>query len=185
MLKRLLLVGMLCIPVAAWAFFKPMRIVAPELTGLSCFGNICTDDVSRHQEADALYDEALRFVGSSVGSIEKKPRVIFCSSETCFQSFGLGKRSAATIGTFGIVISPRAWKPYYVRHEMIHHLQNEKLGMIKAWREPKWFMEGMAYSLSEDPRPKLSEPFEQYRSQFESWYTQVGKERLWAEARKL
>ncbi|MDD2768612.1 MAG: hypothetical protein PHT19_07745, partial [Methylococcus sp.] len=105
--------------------------------------------------------------------------------EACFQSFGLGKRSAATIGTFGIVISPRAWKPHYVRHEMIHHLQNEKLGMIQVWRMPEWFIEGMAYALSEDPRSTLSEPFDQYRSQFNRWHEQVGHARLWIEARHL
>lgn len=186
MLKRLLLIGVLCTPVAAWAFFKPVRVVAPELTGLSCNSDtLCTDDASLFQEAATLYNEALHFVESSVGSINNKPRIIFCSSDACFQKFGLGKRSGATVGTFGIVISPRAWKPYYVRHEMIHHLQNEKLGMINALREPKWFMEGMAYSLSEDPRPNLSEPFEQYRSQFNNWYRLVGKERLWTEARNL
>lgn len=186
MLKRLLLIGMLCIPVAAWVLVKPVRVIAPKLAGLSCINDtLCTDEVSRFEEAAKLYDEALHFVGSSVDSIESKPHVIFCNSDPCFQSFGLGKRSGATIGTFGIVISPRGWKPYYVRHEMIHHLQNEKLGMIKAWREPQWFMEGMAYSLSEDPRQKLSEPFEQYRSQFEVWYRQVGKDRLWTEARNL
>lgn len=186
MLKRLLLIGVLCIPVAAWAFIKPMRVVAPELVGLSCISKfICTDDKSRYGQTIALYDDALHFVDSTVGSIKNPPRVIFCSSETCFQSFGLGKRSAATIGTFGIVISPRAWKPYYVRHEMIHHLQDERLGMIKAWRDPKWFIEGMAYALSEDPRPKLSAPFEQYRSKFKIWYQQVGKNRLWAEAKNL
>jgi len=172
MLIRLLLISVLCVPVAAWAFFKPVRIVAPELAGLSCInGTICTDDTSRYQEAAGLYDKALQFVDSSVGVIETPPRVIFCSSDSCFQSFGLGKRSAATIGTSGIVISPRAWKPYYVRHEMIHHLQS--------------LSEGMAYSLSEDPRPKLSEPLERYRSQFEQWYKHVGKRRLWAEADKL
>jgi len=186
MLKRLLLIALLCTPVAAWAFFKPVRIVAPELAGVSCIGDsLCTDDVSRYEQASKLYDEALSFVGASIGSIEDKPRVIFCSSDACFQSFGLGKRSAATIGTFGIVISPRAWKPYYVRHEMIHHLQNEKLGVFGAWNDPQWFIEGMAYSLSEDPRPKLSEPFEHYRSQFDHWYRQTGKDRLWEEARKL
>ncbi|MFA6051723.1 MAG: hypothetical protein WCW33_06615 [Candidatus Babeliales bacterium] len=186
MLKRLSLIGMLCIPVAAWAFVKPVRVVAPALAGLSCINDtLCTDDVSRFEEAAKLYDEALHFVESSVNSIENKPRVIFCSTDACFQSFGFRKQAGANIGIFGIVISPRAWKPYYVRHEIIHHLQNEKLGMIKAWREPQWFMEGMAYSLSEDPRQKLSEPFEQYRSKFEVWYKQVGKERLWTEARNL
>ncbi len=186
MLKRLLVIGMLCIPVAAWAFVKPVRVVAPELAGLSCVNDtLCTDEVSRFGEAAALYDEALHIVNSSVDSIEHKPRVVFCGSDACFQSFGLGKRSGATIGTYGIVISPRAWKPYYVRHEMIHHLQNEKLGVITAWRKPQWFVEGMAYFLSEDPRQKLSEPFEQYRAQFEGWYRAVGKERLWAEAGNL
>lgn len=186
MLKRLLLIGILCSPVAAWAFFKPVRVVAPELAEITCIDDtLCTDDASRYREIALLYDEALHFVDSSVGLIENKPRVIFCGSEACFQSFGLGKRSAATMGTFGIVISPRAWKPHYVRHEMIHHLQYEKLGMIEALREPEWFMEGMAYSLSEDPRPKLSERFEQYRAQFEHWYQQVGKDELWEEARNL
>ncbi|MDD4913066.1 MAG: hypothetical protein PHP57_12290 [Sideroxydans sp.] len=185
-MKRFLLIAVLLIPVAAWAFIKPVRVVAPELVGISCGSEfVCTDDASRYQEAAALYDEALHFIGSAVGSIEKPPRVIFCSTDECFQSFGLGKRSAATIGTFGIVISPRAWKPFYVRHEMIHHLQNKRLGMIKMWRAPQWFVEGMAYSLSEDPRPKLSEPFEHYRSQFKDWYTQVGKELLWTKASNL
>ena len=43
----------------------------------------------------------------------------------------------------------------------------------------------MAYPLSRDPRPKLSEPWGRYRAQFEKWYQSVGKERLWEEARKL
>lgn len=186
MLKRLLFIAVLSIPVAAWAFIKPVRIVAPELAGFSCVGDyICTDDVLRSQEAATLYNEALHFVASSVGPIETKPRVTFCSTDACFRSFGLEKPSALTIGTFGIVISPRAWKPHYVRHEMIHHLQAEKLGIIKVWLGPKWLIEGMAYALSEDPRPKLSEPFEQYRSQFAQWYRQVGKEGLWTEARNF
>lgn len=186
MLKRLLLIGMLCIPVAAWAFIKPVRVVAPELTGLSCMNDIlCTDDISRYQEASKLYDEALNFVDASISPIKNKPRVVFCNTDTCFQSFGFKKQAGATIGSFGIVISPRAWKPYYVRHEMIHHLQNEKLGMVKTWSNPQWFTEGMAYALSDDPRQKLSEPFERYRSQFADWYQRVGKDRLWAEARNL
>ena len=186
MLKRLIILLVLCTPVATWAFIKPIRVIAPELAGLTCIKHtLCTDDVTRSQDASRLYDEALHFVDSTVGTIEHKPRVIFCSSKACFQSFGLGQRSAATIGTFGIVISPRAWKHFYVRHEMIHHLENEKLGLYQAWREPKWFMEGMAYSLSGDPRPQLSEPYELYRSQFEYWYKQVGKKRLWSEAREL
>lgn len=186
MLKRLLLIIMLCVPAAAWAFFKPVRIVAPELAGLSCLDDtLCIDDLSRTEEAVKLYDEALQFVDASVGAIENKPRVIFCSSDACSESFSLGRRAGMTIGTFGIVINSRGWQPFYVRHEMIHHLQNEQLGIFTAWSKPKWFFEGMAYSLSEDPRSKLSEPFEAYRSRFERWYASIGKERIWSEAGNL
>ena len=110
---------------------------------------------------------------------------MFCASEGCYQSFGFKNASAESIGRFCIVVSPRAWKPYYIRHEMIHRLQAQQLGLFTMWREPQWFIEGIAYSLSEDPRPMIAEPFQQYRSQFETWYREVGKERLWAEARKL
>jgi hypothetical protein len=69
---------------------------------------------------------------------------------------------------------------------MIHHLQKERLGNLKGWLvTPNWFIEGMAYFLSEDPRPTLAEPWQQYRFQFDAWYKQVGKEHLWAEAGKL
>lgn len=174
-------------PIAAWAFLKPIRVLAPEWNGVSCIGDIiCTDDPSRYAAASDLYERARRFVEASVGPIERKPRVVFCATEGCFQSFGLGRRSAATIGTVAIVISPRAWQPHYVRHEMLHHVQNERLGSLRAWiATPEWFIEGMAYSRSEDPRPVLSEPWQRDRARFEAWFRQVGRDRLWEAAAKL
>jgi hypothetical protein len=187
MMKRVLLFALLVLPIAVWVFFKPVRVIAPEWAGVSCVTeDICVDDPARLAQASRLYRNAIQFVDASIGETRHKPRVIFCATETCFQSFGLGKRSAATIGTFGIVVSPRAWEPYYVLHEMIHHLQKERLGILKTWvSTPEWFIEGMAYSLSEDPRTVLAEPLQQYRTDFEVWYRQVGKQRLWAEAENL
>ncbi|MGR8929269.1 MAG: hypothetical protein ACU836_01425 [Gammaproteobacteria bacterium] len=186
MRKRLLLITLLCLPAAAWAFIKPVRIAAPEPAGLSCLRDtLCIDDISRYPAAASLYDDALHFIASSIAPIKNKPRVIFCSTMNCLRSFGFEKQAGANLGTFGIIISPRGWKPYYVRHEMIHHLQNERLGTFSPWLLPNWFSEGMAYSLSLDPRPKLAEPFQQYRSRFDDWYSLVGKERLWSVAKKL
>jgi hypothetical protein len=68
---------------------------------------------------------------------------------------------------------------------MIHRLQTQQLGTLRMYSLPGWFVEGMAYYLSEDPRPKLAEPFQSYRSKFESWYMGVGKERLWLDAKSL
>ncbi|HEY0666459.1 MAG TPA: hypothetical protein VGD24_10365 [Gallionella sp.] len=187
MLKRLLLLTLLTTPLATWSLIKPVRVLAPELNGVSCLNDtICTDDPSRYMDASDLYESARQFVEAAVGPIEHKPRVIFCSADSCFQAFGLGRRSAATLGTVAIVISPRAWQPHYVRHEMLHHIQNERLGSFNVWiARPEWFVEGMAYSVSEDPRPVLSEPWQQDRNRFEAWYRQVGKDNLWDAAAKL
>ena len=118
-------------------------------------------------------------------AIEKKPRAIFCTSETCFQSFGFNLRTTGTVGVSGIVISPHGWKDYYVRHEFIHHLQAERLGVLRQLLAPAWFTEGMAYSFSQDPRADIAETFRQYRADFEEWCQSVGRQRLWEEARKL
>ena len=59
MLERLVLICLVSSPLAAWAFYKPVRVLAPELAGVSCVSEfICSDDVSRHAEATVLYDEA-------------------------------------------------------------------------------------------------------------------------------
>lgn len=120
-----------------------------------------------------------------MASIEKRPRVIFCATEACFQSFGFTKSSANTVRVFGKVIGPRAWSQTYLRHEMIHHIQAERMGVYKQWRSPEWFKEGMAYSLSKDSRKNLAEPLQQYRANFEEWYQSVGQERLWDQAKNL
>ena len=73
-----------------------------------------------------------------------------------------------------------------MRHELIHHLQNERLGSLRTWLlKPDWFREGMAYSLSEDPRQPLPEPLQSYRARFETWFKQVGRSNIWTEAEHL
>jgi hypothetical protein len=185
--KHILLFLLLLSPAAAWLLFKPVRVLAPQLvSGISCVTEtICMEDSGRYDEADRLYSDALSFLETSVAPFEEWPRVIFCSTQTCFESYGFSKSSAHAVGDYGIVIGPQGWTPRYLRHEMIHHLQAERLGVYKQWRSPDWFIEGMAYSLSEDPRQNLAEPWQQYRARFEEWYQQVGKERLWHEAENL
>ena len=149
MLARLALLSLVASPLAAWAFYEPVRVLAPELAGVSCVSeSICVDDPDRYAEAAMPYDEAYAFVHSSVGHIERMPRVIFCSSQVCFRSFGFDRAAAHTVGTSSIVPGPRAWEDHLLRHEMIHHLQAERLGVIRQWLMPDWFTEGMAYAFS-------------------------------------
>jgi hypothetical protein len=183
---RLILLVTLVTPILAWFLVKPLRVVAPLWQGVACADSgVCVDDPGRSAEAALLYQEARRFVSGRLAPLGGTPRVVFCSTDLCADSFGLGARSAVTVGTWGTVIGPRAWKAYYVRHELIHRLQAEKLGTLPLLLKPGWFVEGMAYALSEDPRPLLVEPFESQRQRFRAWLATIDPAVLWTEAEKL
>lgn len=181
MRKRVLLsLVVLAIPALSWAFFKPIRVVAPQLAGETCEGEVCVDDPARLGQAQMIYRDALAFVDQSVGLIKSPPRVVFCSTPSCSRRFGFTSNAAYTVGVSGIVISHRGWAPYFTRHEMIHHLQNERLGVFGAWLgRPTWWREGMAYSLSRDGRSLLPEPLQSYRSGFDLWLAKTGADQMW------
>ena len=177
---------LLIVPLAAWALVKPVRVLAPQLEGLRCNEWVCVDDTSRRAEATKLYRDALNSVQSSVSTLHSVPRAVFCATPACSDKFGFTAALAYAVGTFAVVISHRGWRPYLIRHELIHHLQNERLGWLRARLfKPEWWREGMAYSLSDDPRKPLPEPLEGYRSQFEAWFKQVGSANLWPKAEHL
>ena len=186
MLKKATLGLALLLPLAAWAFVKPVRVIAPQLEGLACEGRVCVDDPTRRLEAVVLYRDAVEYVEKSIGTLQTEPRAVFCSTAACSERFGFKRQNAYNVGTFAIVISHRGWRPHYVRHELIHHIQSEHLGSVRnRLFKPAWFREGMAYSLSGDPRRPLPEPLQGYRAEFEAWFKGVGPESLWAEAEKL
>lgn len=185
-MKILLIIVLLCAPLTAWWLYKPVRVLAPDLVGgVTCVDDLlCLDDVARRDEARTLYEDALAYVSAAAGTVAERPRAVFCASESCFQSFGFEKSTARAVGVSGIVISPRGWDRYYLRHELIHHLQAERLGVLRQLFAPEWFTEGMAYSLSGTP-DELGEPWRTYRAQFETWYERVGRGAMWVAARKL
>jgi len=188
LLKWLLIFGLLVAPLATWFFFKPVRVMAPTLVGVKCTeSGICLDDLALLQKATELKDKAMAFVQGKLGPMQKTPRIIYCSTRECAKAFGITSNAAYHFGTFGVVIGPRGWEPYVVRHELIHHVQMEHLGSWHALLvTPTWFIEGMAYSLSEDPRrPLPTESLESYRVQFESWYSGIRPITLWSSAEAL
>lgn len=186
-LPALVFAALSALPLVTWAAFKPIRVLAPQLAGVQCpDSSICIDDLTKIDQARALRDESVGFVESRVGKIANIPKYIFCSSEECAKSFGITSNAAHNVGTFGIVIGPRGWHEHFARHELIHHLQMEKIGSLHTLLvTPTWFIEGMAYSMSEDPRRPLAQPFEEWRAQFESWYPAASKQDLWVKARAL
>ncbi|MEY1588510.1 hypothetical protein AB3K92_06720 [Burkholderia sp. Bmkn7] len=182
------LTGLLvALPIAAYALVKPLRVVAPALVpGVSCpSADLCTDDAARLGDARQLYRDGYARAAAAVGTFREAPRVVFCSTRACADAFGLGQRAALTLGNFGVVVAPRGWQTYFLAHELIHHRQAEVLGNLAVVTKPRWLIEGMAYSLSDDPRHPLAEPFEAWRTRFDAWHAALGGQPLWEAARAV
>jgi hypothetical protein len=172
--------------IAVLALVKQTRLAFPQVVaGVHCYGEICTDDASRLSEERGLYAAAESQVVERVGAFRGRPRVVFCSTSKCARGFGLSAQAGLTLGRMGTVIAPRGWEQFYVAHEMIHRRQAEELGPFAALTKPSWLIEGMAYSLSDDPRRPLSSPFEQWRSQFEHWDATRRRADLWETAAQV
>ena len=147
---------------------------------------MCVDDQTRLTEATALRQQASEFVERAVGKVDRAPQVIFCTTSECERWFGFKGNAAYSLGNRAVVVASRGWKPYFVQHELIHCVQVERIGGIRMWLStPTWLIEGMAYSLSGDPRRPLQAPWERYRSQYEEWATQGAGKELWSRARAL
>jgi len=161
---------------AACALYKPVRVLAPQRFGLICpSSDICVEDLSTLAEARALRSDALAFVASELGPIADPPRLLFCSTQACFVQFGNPEVAAFYMwGLDTVLINGGHREGYILRHEVIHHWQVETFGLAYASsRKARWFIEGMAYSLSEDPRHTIPNVEAQgYRDRFEAWLAQ-------------
>ncbi|MCM3060744.1 hypothetical protein M3553_21740, partial [Bacillus subtilis] len=145
----------------------------------------CTDDAAKLGAAQQLYRDGAARAAAAVGGFRAVPRIVFCATRACADAFGLGTRAALTLGDFGIVIAPRGWQTYFLAHELIHHRQAEVLGNLAVVTKPRWLIEGMAYSLSDDPRHPLAQPFEAWRTRFAAWNAARGAQPLWDAARAI
>lgn len=179
-LGRILFLLMI-IPFMAWFLVKPVRVLQPAWLSLPCTEEpVCVDDNAQLAQARALYEDALNSLSPPLGPLNSRPHFVFCSSQQCADQFGLGARSAVTIADWGTVVGPKAWKDYYVRHELIHHLQAQQWGVLRRMWLPDWVVEGMAYALSGDPRHPLAEPWEAHRARFQVWFASIPPDQMWS-----
>lgn len=157
---------------AACTFYKPLRTLVPETFGLTCVADeLCLEDATTIAEASRLRDDALQFIEANLGPLSHPPRILFCSSTECFSRFGNPAVAALYMwGLDTLVVNESGWHDYILRHEMIHHWQVEHFGALGGRKLPRWYIEGMAYALSEDPRDPLPRnDIQAWRAQFNSW----------------
>lgn len=181
-----LIIACISLSILSWFLYKPVRIFLPELAGVICINEqLCIENLNTAEQAQKLYRQAQAYVETNIIPFKQMPTFIFCATQSCFENFGFKKASAQSVGTIATVVGPNGWKQYIIEHEMIHHIQNEQLGSVKFISMPQWFVEGMAYSLSQDPRETLSEPWQSHKHTFEEWYRSIPNSELWNEAKKL
>lgn len=171
--KNILMTSLLLLAIifiVLFSLFKPLRSLVPSLFQLDCQEFICIDDPALLPKARSLLQTTQLKLANKYDLKLEQVKIIFCASQTCKNTFGLANRAGYTLANWRIVIAPRAWKSHYIAHELIHYWQAQHLGVLSRYFAESWLIEGMAYSLSDDPRLKLKQPFEEYRQKFNHWY---------------
>lgn len=167
-------------PAAAWVCFKPIRIVAPQLTGVTCVGAICVDSMATLPTAMQLHSDAMSNVAEKLRPLKSPPRAVFCSTRSCFASFG-GTGRGITVLHLGVFIPPDSWQTYIVEHEFIHMLQAQELGLRGRERAPLWLKEGMPFFVSDPPPFDLPDYAKPLVEQYATWEQRVARDNAWAE----
>lgn len=184
-LKTTMLALALASPALAWATFKPVRILAPELNGVTCRGAVCVEKPSEFARADQLQRDAIAAVGRKLVPLKQAPLTVFCSTRQCYHSFGGGMERGATLFNWGVILPPESWVPHIVQHEYIHMLQAQQLGLVGRQRTPAWFKEGMPFFVSDPPSYDLPAYARPLAARYQAWERKVGRNNVWEVAADL
>jgi hypothetical protein len=166
-------------PLLAWAAFKPVRILAPVLNGVTCLDRVCTEDPSRLAQAAKLQRDAVAAVARKLAPLSDPPLTVFCSTRDCYRSFGGGMERGATLLDWGVILPPESWVPHIVEHEYIHMLQAQQLGLLGRQRTPDWYKEGMPFLLSAPPEADLPDYARPLANRYAAWERHVGRRNVW------
>ena len=91
-------------------------------------------------------------VGRCYGSVESSPRVFACFSPARARSLGLRARNrGVTLGGRTIVLGPHGLVTPILTHEWAHAESSARLGRGVMRRVPRWFDEGLASVVADEP----------------------------------
>lgn len=175
----------LAAPLVAWAAFKPIRILAPSLNGVTCSGRVCVEDASTLDQAVELQRRATAEVARKLLPLEQEPLTVFCSTRECYHSFGGGMERGATLFDWGVILPPESWAGHIVEHEYIHMLQAQQLGQRGREKTPAWFKEGMPFLVSDPPDYDLPAYARPHVAKYKAWEQRVGRKNVWGAAAGL
>ena len=169
LIKRLAILFIILMPIYIVYFAKPLRLLLPAINDVYCSGNICVEERAQLKNAQNLYHSAVKGLSRLGLSATSKAVFVYCSTPGCYSSFGGGNEGAISFPYLGTIIGPDSWQVYISKHELIHWLQFKHYGAVGTMRKPKWFREGMAYSLSQPPQDDIPQHYLPLIKRYEIW----------------
>jgi len=107
---------------------------------------------AQRKRALDLVAESEQRLARYYGNVASTPKLLFCSTEACFRSFGGSTNRAKSFGDYASFFSPRGLSVPILSHERSHaELYSRAGGFLTMRRVPSWFDEGLAVAVSEEP----------------------------------
>jgi len=86
------------------------------------------------------------------GEVTSAPDIIACSTESCYRSLSGVTARAKAYGSSKLLLSPRGITAPMISHEWSHAELYDRMGGFRAAnRLPRWFIEGLAVVVSDEP----------------------------------
>jgi hypothetical protein len=135
---------------------RAMKLIAPTWFGMESIASRVYVDkampAGQRAEILKLVSGAEQQVRRYYGSATAKPKLLFCSREETFQSFGGTKQTGLTVLGYASLFSPRGLSVPIVAHEWSHVEFYSRVDLRRWLGVPQWFDEGLAVTVSEEPR---------------------------------
>jgi hypothetical protein len=101
-----------------------------------------------------VISEARQRVGTFYGSFSSNPRILICSTESCYRHIGGHRERGKSFFDFALILSARGLGAVIASHELSHVELHHRLGFFRSMTNalPAWFDEGVAVIVADDRR---------------------------------
>ena len=135
---------------------RALKLFRPTLFGMEAIAPRTYVDKAmpsdqREQILKIVSDSEAR-VARYYGNVSTRPELFFYSSQDSFQSFGGASETGLTFLGRASLFSPRGRSVPIVAHEWSHVEFQSRVGLWHLLKVPRWFDEGLAVTVSEEPR---------------------------------
>lgn len=143
-----------------WAYPIAAAAVCPDCYGLEKVApDLYVDGDATPEQRRQMVDviaAARQRVGTFYGELRSSPRFLICLSAGCYGHLGGGEKGQ-TLRDQATALSPGGANVVIASHELTHAEQYRRLGSTYD-EVPRWFNEGLAVLISDDPRYLTTKP---------------------------